>query len=277
MELLTTYLQKAEDFLRKHQIDKPRLEAQILLSHVLKIERYQLYTQTDRPLTTDEVNLYRDLITKKSKMFPTAYLTKEREFYGLHFKVDERVLIPRPETEELVDMVVKIESESNLSLLDMCTGSGCIAIALAKNIQFESVTLADISRDSLDVAQENFKAVLPDYSATFVESDLFENIYERFDIIIANPPYVLNDEYLSLESHVKDFEPKMALTVDDMMGFHSRLLKGAKNALRPLGRVYLETNPIFIAELAVMAEQMGFSEIQTVNDLSAKQRFLFLK
>ncbi len=224
------------------------------------------------PLFVDGVDKIMDRVTAGE---PVQYVLGSARFYGMDFKVNKNVLIPRPETEELVDIIIRQNPESDLKMLDVGTGSGCIAIALARNLRFPDVYAIDISQDALAVAIENsriFKTKIH-----FEEDDIFHYtpLADFFDIIVSNPPYICEKEKSGMEPLVLDNEPHGALFVpdDDPLIFYRRIAMTGISALVPGGRLYFEINPLYADELATMLKGMGYEEVSLVNDMDQKPRF----
>ena len=274
MTPLKEYLHKAEQFLRQKSIEKPRLEAQILFSHVLKMPRIMLYTRDEQPLKTEEVDQLRGLLVRKGNGEPTAYITGEKEFFSRSLYVNKSVLIPRPETEELVEL---IKSTSNIyeKILDIGCGSGCLGITLVAEKIANCAYLTDLSQDALNTAQLNAEKILEDDKYILMKSDLGEDLVENeFDLIVTNPPYVTSAEYNDLEDSVKSFEPQLALEVADPKTFFCRLFKNSLLLLKEKGLLYMETSPTLIDAQLDWASDLGFKKIRKVQDLSGKERFL---
>ncbi len=205
-------------YLTEKGFNDPRLNIELLLSHVLHLQRIQLYTNFDRPLSENELGMFKELLKRRLSHEPLQYILGETEFMGLKFAVDPRVLIPRPDTEILVETVINKIKKSfsptdDVRVLDIGTGSGCIAISLAKLLPNTTVTAIDISSEAIDLASVNAE-----------KNGLFDKIYflkknfltdhsgdEKFHCIVSNPPYISNGEYDLLPSEVKKFEPRMAL------------------------------------------------------------------
>ena len=272
------YLKKSEEFLKKHEIPNHRLESELLLAHLLEIPRIKLYSDFEKKLEQKTIETYRALIKKKASSYPTAYLLNQKHFFNDVFFVDERVLIPRPETEELVELVLNENGfpEKALSVLDLGTGSGCIAISLKKQNPNWDVFASDISKDALEVAQRNAENLLKDEPTpvSFLESDLFEEIPPnvKFDIIVSNPPYIPSSEKPLLSSEVLK-EPTLALFVEDILEFHFLLLKQASQYLETNGKLYLETHPEFAQKILDLGISLEFSG-KIHFDFSKKERFL---
>lgn len=207
---------------------------------------------------------------------PLQYVLGETRFYGNTLVVSPAVLIPRPETEELVDIIVKQNQGADLSVLDLCTGSGCIAVSLARALRFPVVEAVDLSREALEVARENIRRLK--VKVTLICRDVLtlgrgEN--ERYDIIVSNPPYVLESERVNMEANVLDHEPEMALFVpdDDALRFYKAIAEYAIEALKSGGRLYFEINPLEADNMAKMLTEKGFEDVDIVTDMAGKKRF----
>jgi release factor glutamine methyltransferase len=186
-------LKKTAGWLAGKGFESARLESELLLAHVLQTDRVALYTDSDRPLVDSEIDAYRELVRRRGQGEPVAYLTGRREFYGLEMKVTPDVLVPRPETELLVDLAREI---GGASILDLCTGSGCVAVAIAVRLPEASVVAADVSEAALEVARGNAARHGVEERIEFFCGDLFEPLeaVARFDLVLANPPYVADGE-----------------------------------------------------------------------------------
>lgn len=230
---------------------------------------------------SDVLKLY-DTCLDLKKNIPLQYLLGETVFYGLNFKVNSSVLIPRPETEELVELILndcKALQETNIDILDIGTGSGCIPVALKHKIPDANVAAIDISEDALKVAQQN--AQLNKVVVLFNRADILKPdaayVLDNYDIIVSNPPYIAKTEAGQMHERVKDNEPHLALFVEDNdpLIFYKRIIELCKEHLNPAGKVYFELNPIFGAELKELAEKSRlFSEVKLITDLSGNIRFL---
>jgi release factor glutamine methyltransferase len=242
----------ATDDLRSRDSDTPRLDAELLLAHVLRINRIGLITDAERPLAKEELGAYRELHKRRRSGEPVAYLLRVREFYGRPFRVDKRVLVPRPDTEILVE--VALERTRGLSLsaraLDLCTGSGCVAITLAKERPTWSLLGTDISEDALVVARDNALRLTALPRIAFVRSDLFGGVAGRFDLITANPPYIPDGDKATLAQTIVGFEPHIALF-------------GGGDGLHVANKIIFEA-PSFMREGAVLAMEIGAGQAQEV-------------
>ena len=190
-------------------------------------------------VTDENYKFVEDIFIKLASHIPAQYIIGHAEFFGMELKVDERVLIPRPETEELVDLILSENPEKNLKVLDIGTGSGAIALALAKNRPDWSVTAADISQDALDIAEENAKENSADL--IFIKSDCFSEISSKYDIIVSNPPYISRSDESEVGLNVLHSEPHLALFADeDGLAIYRKIAEEAKDYLTDGGMIYLE-------------------------------------
>jgi release factor glutamine methyltransferase len=236
------------DWTEKHfqqkGLETPRLEAQLLLAHALNCKRVELYTRWDEIVADDGRTRFRDLVKRRSEGCPSMYLIGRREFYALEFEVTPAVLIPRPETELLVAETVKrIKELPSPHVLDIGTGSGCIAVAIAFRVRSAQVTAIDISPDALTVAQRNAKKHGVADRITFLQGDLFAPLAPDavFDAIVSNPPYVSQSEWAMLPPHIRDQEPRLALDGGpDGFAIYDRLIPASAPHLKPGGHLLLE-------------------------------------
>ncbi len=224
-----------------------RLDAQVLLAHILEQSRSWLFAHHEYELSEGDCRRYADLITRRRRREPVAYLLGRKEFYGLEFAVDQRVLIPRPETELLVDLVLaQINDRSGRPVVvaDVGTGSGAIAITVAVHAPEAKVYGIDISQDALDVAEENRKRLTPEAGPLLLEGDLLDPLPEPADVIVANLPYIADEEYSGLQSDVRDYEPRLALKAGvEGLDLIERLLVQLPTKVQPRGAVLLEISP----------------------------------
>ncbi|MGD9109995.1 MAG: peptide chain release factor N(5)-glutamine methyltransferase, partial [Phycisphaerales bacterium] len=205
-------------YLTEKGLESPRLSAELLISDVLKLKRIELYTRFDKPVGKESLDKLHDLVKRAGEHEPIAYLTGKCEFYGLEFHITAACLIPRPETELLVERAIEFLQNRNGKQLvcDLCTGSGCIAVAVAKNFANAKVVATDISDDALEVAEQNVKKYRLGERIKLLHGDLFEPIIPeldryKFDLIVCNPPYVTSGEFEELDKNVREYEPKSAL------------------------------------------------------------------
>lgn len=264
------------DDLKKRSFSSPRLDVELLLGRVVGLDRVHLVIDADRPVSKEELATFRALFTRRRAGEPVAYLLGEREFYGRKFKVDRRVLIPRPDTETLVE--VGLERTRSLYLcarvLDLCTGSGCVAISLACERPTTRVVATDISRDALSLARENALR-LGAVNVAFAEGDLFDAVRgaRAFDLITANPPYIAASEVPSLAPDIRDFEPRVALSPgDDPLAIARRIVDAAPAFLNDGGTLAMEVGAGQAPDVAKLFEARGFSDVRSRKDYGGIER-----
>ncbi|MCB1230708.1 MAG: peptide chain release factor N(5)-glutamine methyltransferase, partial [Verrucomicrobiae bacterium] len=266
--------------LDKHGVEEPRLNMQYLLSHALKCDRMQLYLDFDRPLTESDLEKLRDLTKRRARGEPLQHLMGTVEFCGREFASDGRALIPRPETEELVDRVRKLRPwPEGVRVLDMGAGSGVIGLTLAADLAEKSpeVVLADVSEDALALAEENRARLgLAAEGIVLLKSDLFSAISGRFDVIVANLPYVPESERTELSREVRR-DPELALFGGGERGTEimRRFVEECVAFLNPGGLVAMEFGEGQAEELAAAATVAELDAVEIVKDLSGCERFLF--
>ncbi len=243
MKKLLEVLELGTEFLIKHNIEDARLNMQLILCSVLNLQKIELYTQFDKPLNTEELALVRDLMTQRAKGKPLQYVLNSAQFFDYQLELNDSVLIPRPETEELIYRVFKenLNTEAEINILDIGTGSGCIAIALAKYFTKANIFAIDIDGKAIQTAKKN-AANNNISNIQFHTLDILNSIPKtKFDIIVSNPPYISQNEYLELEQTVREFEPKVALTDGgDGLAFYSRFAEIFNSMLNNNGKFYLE-------------------------------------
>lgn len=246
------------------------LDAWYLLQMVCKIERSYYYVHGEEDITQDAQKEYEIAVQNVPKHIPLQYIIGEQEFMGLRFKVNSNVLIPRQDTETLVEQVLKIV-KPGMKVLDLCTGSGCVLISVLKNAPELTGMGSDISKTALLVAKENAK--LHEVDAEWVRSDLFDNITETFDVIMANPPYIPTGEILSLMPEVRDFEPENALDGGaDGLDFYRKIAGQVKDYLNPGGYVYMEIGYDQGEAVSELMRNAGFTEVEVIKDLARNDR-----
>ena len=246
------------------------LDAWYLLQMVCKIERSYYYVHGEEDITQDAQKEYEIAVQKRAEHIPLQYSIGEQEFMGLRFKVNSNVLIPRQDTETLVEQVLKIV-KPGMKVLDLCTGSGCVLISVLKNAPELTGMGSDISKTALLVAKENAK--LHEVDAEWVRSDLFDNIIETFDVIMANPPYIPTGEILSLMPEVRNFEPENALDGGaDGLDFYRKIAGQVKDYLNPGGYVYMEIGYDQGEAVSELMRNAGFTEVEVIKDLARNDR-----
>ncbi|NTV97750.1 MAG: peptide chain release factor N(5)-glutamine methyltransferase [Chlorobiaceae bacterium] len=284
--LVLELLKTTADFFSSRLVDEPRQSAELLLAHVLGQSRLQLYLNHCRPVFSDELERFRALCRRRLEGCPVQYIVGEQFFYGMRFAVDERVLIPRPETELLVERAVEFLGRSGeggervASVLDIGTGSGCIAVAMARLIPSARITAVDKSPGALELARMNAEGhdVLP--RICFVEADMFDTGFisrlpeTRYDMIVSNPPYIPISEWDGLQREVKDFEPAMALAVPEGLECYRAIAGMGKSLLGNGGRICLEIHADGARGVSAILDAFGFGCISTTKDYSRHDRIV---
>ena len=276
-------INKTTPYFEKQGIESPRLTIELLLAHLLKKKRLQLYLEFERDLDETTLEALRGMVKRRVAGEPLQYITGEAEFCGLRLMVDKRVLIPRPETELLVETVVgRLKAESGerktaVKSVDVGTGSGCIAIALAKRLPGAEITAVDVSREALDVARGNAALHQLEKNIRFLESDLLEVLPDslRVDAIVSNPPYIADGEMAKLPKEVRDFEPARALTAgEDGLKVIRRLVMNARRFLSPSGFMALELGAGQRPAVEDFFGQQGYEVVEVVKDLQGHERVI---
>jgi release factor glutamine methyltransferase len=266
----------AADDLKRRGNDGGRLDVELLLGRVLKLDRIGLIMQSERPLSTAELAAFRELFKRRRLGEPVAYLLGEREFYGISLRVDARVLIPRPDSERLVEVALeRTRARSMLgNALDLCTGSGCVAIAFARQRPTWNVTASDISADALQLATENAHRTGAIRNLRLVLGSLFAAVSgQRFDLITANPPYIATAELLTLPVDVRDFEPRLALDGGtDGLDLVREIAAQAPSQLAAGGVLALEIGADQGPATLGILEAYGYQELQLARDLGGRDR-----
>ena len=256
-------------------ISQPRLEAEILLAHALDVDRLHLYLTPDKPLTHDERDRYRTVVKKRQNGTPLQHLTGEVSFYGLRFRAGKDALIPRPETEELLDHALRFAPrDREIRCLDLGTGSGVIAVCLARYIPRAHVTAVDISSAAIDLARVNASMNGVEDRIEFLESNWLDRASGDYDLIVSNPPYVARDELAALPNEVRDHEPREALD-GGMRGLEEidRILGGVCAHLAADGHVLIEIGASQGEDVVHRMLEVGLQEPKILVDLSGKDRF----
>ena len=250
----------------------------LILEDVTGYGRLQLHLRRTELLSEPKIMQIEEIINRLLAHEPIQYILGKTEFFGLPFKVTPNVLIPRPETEELVNWIIREEKKSCQSMLDIGTGSGCIPIAIDKNANIENIEGWDISEEALNIARQN--AAQNDSGVQFSLQDIFDtsNVPKssKWDVIVSNPPYVLMEESALMEKNVVDFEPHLALFVPehDPLVFYRAIARFAAVHLRPQGCLYFEINERMGAQTSKLLQKSGFAEILTRKDLQGKERMI---
>jgi len=282
---IRTLLEWTTPFFTRKGLESPRLRAELLLSHVLQLPRIRLYTEFDREVAAGQLAAYRELVRRAAEHEPVAYLTGRAHFFNLEFDVTRDVLIPRPDTELIVEHVIQlIRRQPGMEtprVLDLCTGTGCIAAAVAAHVKSAIVVAIDISPPAVVVAKKNIEQLKLSERVSVEEGDLFEPLkhrvdQHRFDLIVANPPYIATAQMADLEIGVRQYEPHAALEGgSDGLTLHRRILAGAPDRLAKGGQVFLEI-AFDQGELArsLAAENPAYRDAKILKDYSGHDRVL---
>lgn len=258
--------------LEEIQLSEAQLDAWYLLEYVTGCTKSEYYLFPDREVSEETVFVYQELIEKRASHIPLQYLTGTQEFMGFSFAVSEAVLIPRQDTEILVEEALPYLKEG-MKILDMCTGSGCILLSLLKLQQGLEGIGADISKEALKIAKVNQESL--QVSASLIESNLFENITEKYDRIFSNPPYIPSQVVDTLMEEVKDHEPRLALDGrEDGLYFYETIIKESPNYLHPNGMLFFEIGHDQARAVSEMMKK-DFIEIQVVKDLAGLDRVVY--
>lgn len=252
----------------------------LILEEKHQLKRIDLALQINLEFSELEIQKWNDILVQLKSEIPIQYILGTTSFYGLPFEVNENVLIPRPETEELVEWIIKdslrLSSNGNLKIIDLGTGSGCIAVSLAKNIKNASVFAVDISEKALACAKKN--AVLNDVDVTFLQKNILETIdlERQFDVIVSNPPYVRNLEKAEIKKNVLNNEPHLALFVadDDALVFYRKIAQLAQKNLSKNGRLFFEINQYLGKETVELLNNLGFKNIELKKDIYENDRMI---
>lgn len=258
------------DTLSKAQIDNPDLDAWYLLQMVCKIERSFYYLHEEEEITEEQQKEYEIALKKRTERVPLQYIIGEQEFMGLAFKVNSNVLIPRQDTETLVEEALKV-CKSGMQVLDICTGSGCIIISLMKNAPGMTGTASDMSKQALLVAKENGKN--HEVDVEWIRSDLFDNITGKYDLIVSNPPYIPTAEISRLMPEVRDFEPFDALDGrEDGLYFYREIIEQSQDYLNSEGYLFMEIGFDQGEAVSALMRENGFTDVEVVKDLAHLDR-----
>ena len=270
-------IKRTTEFLEKRGVESARLNAELLIGHALGLKRMQLYLQFERPLTEPELEKIRPLVKRRSNREPLQYILGETEFAGVKLKVDRRALIPRPETERLVELVEANLPAAPATILDLGTGTGAIALALAAKYPAAQVMAVDQSAEALALAGENSVQLGFTDRVQFVASDWFSAVPagRKFQLIMANPPYLSETEVAEAQPEVKDHEPKAALTPGgDGSAALRRILADAPRYLEAGGLLACETGIAQHQQLLEQAAAAGYRETKSLPDLTGRERYL---
>ena len=274
------FLNRSKVFLERQGMESPRLDAEVLLAHVMDCTRLDLYVRFEKPLSPGEIQRYRGLIQERGRGVPVAYLTNRREFFSLDFHVTPHVLIPRPETEHLVEAALEaLGPEEKALVVDAGAGSGCVGIALARNRPGIHVIATDVSREALNIVGLNARRLQVADRISLLLGDLLEGLAPRqggrpVQLILSNPPYVPLEDWNTLPRDVRTFEPQSALVARQKgTEFHTRLIRAAERVLVSGGALYMEIGH-GQAEIVAPVMQKAFGNVEVREDLAGISRII---
>jgi release factor glutamine methyltransferase len=279
-EVLHIYHKELDDLFGKEEVDS---FFNILIDYYLDIKRIHLVLEPEYVITKEEEQPLFEALSQLKLHKPIQYIIGETEFYGLPFKVNEHTLIPRPETEELVGLLIEDSNREVTKILDIGTGTGCIAISLAKHIETVKVYALDVSNDALKIARQN--ATFNKVDVEFINDDILkinDSVFDtvsNFDVIVSNPPYVRNLEKAEIQPNVLNNEPHLALFVDDEnpLQFYQAICEFAQHNLKKDGTLYFEINEYLGEEMIKLLENFNFKDIELKKDMFGKDRMIKAK
>lgn len=263
---------EGQELLESNDIPDADIDARRLIEYLLGITSREYYCQFDREVDEDTYNQYIKLIVKRATHYPLQYIIGTQEFMGLQFEVNEDVLIPRWETELLVEEVLKICDKRD-SVLDMCTGSGCIITSIKRLGKVNKAVGVDISEVAIEVSKRNAKK--NEVDVDFVVSDLFDNVLGTYDIIVSNPPYIKTKVIEGLMPEVRRFEPMMALDgKEDGLYFYNRIIDASLDYLKPNGHIFFEIGFDQAKDVAKLLIKNNFEDIRVIKDYAGHDRIV---
>lgn len=273
-------LKWSKQYLTDYGVESPQIEVEWILRDVLDCSRLDLYMKHERPLDSQELSRIRQYLKKRTQGQPIQYILGYTEFYGYKFEVNTNVLIPRPETELIVEKIVtNNKDEENLKILDIGTGSGNIIISLVKELPNATGIGLDISQDALKLAQKNSKINNTNNDIEFIQMDILKDIPDKgkFDIVVSNPPYVSEEKYEELAPHIKDHEPEWALKPEqDELQFYRRIYDISDSTLKPDGLLALEIGGTYQEKSVSEIFSDKFNKIEILEDYQRESRALFI-
>ena len=273
---LLEILNLATQYFKDKGIASPRLDAEVLMSEILECDRVGIYLQYAKPLFSYELDRFRDSVRRRAAREPVAYITGKREFWSLSFTVDERVLIPRPETELLVETCLEhLKGIKSPQVLELCTGSGAVAISLGKELSSAVIVATDIMEDALDIARLNAGMHEISGGITFMQSDLFDRIEGTFDAVVVNPPYIPSEDLCNLSPEIH-LEPQIALDGGpDGLEVIRRIVKEAPAHLKAEGKIMIEIGAgQSEAVMGLFKEKGDYAGVEAKQDLAGIDRLV---
>jgi release factor glutamine methyltransferase len=275
---LIELLKVSENLLREKGVDNPRLNAELMLADVLKVDRINLYLDFEKPLNDEEISRYKEVIKRRLNKEPLQYILGFTEFWGLKFEVNSSVLIPRPETEMLVEKtidIIKSDKLENPKILEIGTGSGCIAVALGKSVNC-NIEAIDINPKTLETAARNAAMHNVRNSISFLNKDIFKDYtnFNNFDLVLSNPPYIHPETYSRLQAEINQFEPRIAIT-DNKNGltFYEKIIELSKNN-KSHCTILLEIGDGRSEEVKNIFTKRGIKDYRIYNDLQKIPRVI---
>lgn len=272
-------IQLSSTYLEKKGVESARTNAELLLADILNCKRLELYLSFDKPLNENEINIYRERIKNRGQRIPLQYILGYVDFYGYKFCIDQSVLIPRPETELLVEKIIEDNSGNNkLRVLDIGCGSGNISLVIANKIKQSEVIGIDISAAAIKNAEKNKSSIKEYDNIQFLQIDILNDSIEhlgKFDLIVSNPPYISLNDFNQLEPELKDYEPRISLTDEsDGLSFYRKIILLSKLLLNPKGRIYFEVGKEQYKSISEMMLKNNFTNLKVVKDYSGIERIV---
>ena len=272
-------IEYGKNTLNKNEVQDSSIISRILAEYILNFNRQEIIANLDKEVEEEQRVRYYLALIEIIQGMPIQYITNKQEFMKLDFYVDENVLIPQPDTEILVEKAIEEAKKiENVEILDMCTGSGCIGISIAKNIENAKVTLVDISKNAIEIAKKNALRNKVESQLTFIQSNMFEKVEKKFDIIVSNPPYIKTDVIPKLDRQVQN-EPHIALDGGkDGLKFYKIIIEEAPKYLKENGKLILEIGYDQKEEVENLIKQSGqYKKIEVIKDLSQNDRVIIGK
>jgi len=279
-------IEKSAEYLKKYEVESPRLNAELLLADILKCKRFDLYLNYDRPLSENEINKMREYLKRRANREPLQYIINKAYFYKYEFYVNSKVLIPRPETEILVEYTINsLGKNFNGNILDVGVGSGNISICLANDLPDSKIFGIDISTDALDAARINSQKLLKENNLYLYILDILnskeiiefveKNCPDKFDAIVANPPYVSIDEYANLQKEITDFEPKIAVTDNgDGLNFYRSIAENSQTLIKRGGKIFCEIGKDQSESIAEIFQNYKIKTLKIIEDYQKIPRII---